>query len=126
MLISILIDFFNIFFSGLIPHAVRKRTPRVPVSYSDKDNVEKTISPMKQNFKHNMAATSDDVTHEIAMALTEASQKGGSPLVSQMPNRKIGRGGSVPTPLRNRERMVSFCFLVFFSCFYLNNIASYT
>ncbi|KAF3456189.1 hypothetical protein FNV43_RR00839 [Rhamnella rubrinervis] len=91
--------------SGIIPHAVRKRTPRVPVSYSDKDNREKTISPAKLNLKHNLDATDDDVTHELAMALTEASQKGGLPRVCQMPNRKVG--GSMPTLLRNGERICS-------------------
>lgn len=108
--------FFGLFFlEGIIPHAVRKRTPRVPVSYSDKANREKTISPTKQNLKYNLDATDDDVTHEIAMALTEASQKGGSPRVSQMSNRKLG--GSMPTPLRNGERMVSFSFVVLLSWF---------
>lgn len=102
---------------GIIPHAVRKRTPRVPVLYSDRDNREKTISPTKQNLKHNLDVTDDDVTHEIAMALTEASQKGGSPRVSRMPYRKIG--GSMLTPLRNGERMVSFSFVVLLSWFYL-------
>ncbi|XP_015892697.3 protein ALWAYS EARLY 3 isoform X1 [Ziziphus jujuba] len=89
--------------SGIMPHAVRKRTPRVPVSYSDKDNRERKTPPSKQNLKHNIDPTGDDVAHEIAMALTEASQKGGSPQGSWISNRKVE--GAMPTLYRNGERM---------------------
>lgn len=105
-----------------MPHAVRKRTPRVPVSYLDKDNSKRKTPPSKQNLKHNMDVIGDDVAHEIAMALTEASQKGGSPQVSRMSNRKLE--GAMPTLYRNGERMVIFSFIVYFCCFCLNNISS--
>lgn len=51
-----------------------------------------------------MASIDDDVAHEIALALTEASQKGGSPLVSQTPKRKRG----TPSPVQKDARTVIF------------------
>ncbi|ESR32866.1 hypothetical protein CICLE_v10004186mg [Citrus x clementina] len=87
--------------SGSRPRAVAKRTPRVPVSYSyDKDNTEKYISPIKQGLKPRLGSIDDDVTHEIALALTEASQRGGSLLVSQTPKRKRGK----PSPVQKGSR----------------------
>ncbi|GAY35971.1 hypothetical protein CUMW_019620 [Citrus unshiu] len=87
--------------SGSRPRAVAKRTPRVPVSYSyDKDNTEKYISPIKQGLKPRLGSIDDDVAHEIALALTEASQRGGSLLVSQTPKRKRGK----PSPVQKGSR----------------------
>ncbi|KAH9765727.1 protein ALWAYS EARLY 3 [Citrus sinensis] len=86
---------------GSRPRAVAKRTPRVPVSYSyDKDNTEKYISPIKQGLKPRLGTIDDDVAHEIALALTEASQRGGSLLVSQTPKRKRGK----PSPVQKGSR----------------------
>ncbi|KAG8636582.1 hypothetical protein MANES_15G014400v8 [Manihot esculenta] len=88
--------------SGSRPWAVGKRTPRVPVSYSfDKDNREKYISPIRQGLKLKGDALDDDVAHEIALVLTEASQKAGSPQVSQTPKRKP----ETPSPVRNGEHV---------------------
>ncbi|KAH9683368.1 protein ALWAYS EARLY 3 [Citrus sinensis] len=87
--------------SGSRPRAVAKRTPRVPVSYSyDKDNTEKYLSPIKQGLKPRLGSIDDDVAHEIALALTEASQRGGSLLVSQTPKRKRGK----PSPVQKGSR----------------------
>ncbi|KAF7813668.1 Protein ALWAYS EARLY 3 [Senna tora] len=73
--------------SGIRPHAVRKRTPRVPVSYSyGKD--------ARQNYRQ--MVDSNDVAHKIALALTEASQRGGSTKVSGTPNNKSK--GAMPSP----------------------------
>ncbi|KAH7573585.1 hypothetical protein JRO89_XS03G0176700 [Xanthoceras sorbifolium] len=84
------------------PRAVAKRTPRVPVSYSyDKDNAEKYLSPIRQGLKAKVGTIDDDVAHEIALALTEASQRGGSPQVSQTPKRKRG----TPSPVKIGARM---------------------
>ncbi|KAK4855475.1 hypothetical protein QYF36_007763 [Acer negundo] len=84
------------------PRAVAKRTPRVPVSYSyDKDNAEKYLSPIRQGLKAKVGTIDDDVAHEIALALTEASQRGGSPQVSQTPKRKRG----TPSPIKTGARM---------------------
>ncbi|KAB5537448.1 hypothetical protein DKX38_014981 [Salix brachista] len=87
--------------SGSKPWTVGKRTPRVPVTYShDKDN-EKYVSPIWQGMKVKADAVDDDVAHEIALALTEASQRGGSPQISQTPKRKT----KIPSPAQNDERM---------------------
>ncbi|XP_011044502.1 PREDICTED: protein ALWAYS EARLY 3-like isoform X1 [Populus euphratica] len=87
--------------SGSKPWAVGKRTPRVPVTYShDKDN-EKYVSPIWQGMKVKADAVDDDVAHEIALALTEASQRGGSPQVSQTPKRKT----KTPSPAQHDEQM---------------------
>ncbi|CAI0626887.1 unnamed protein product [Linum tenue] len=85
------------------PWAVGKRTPRVPVSYSyDKDKEERYISPIRQGLKFKAnALDDDDVTHRLALALTVASQRGGSPQVSQTLTRK--RGSS--SPVQNGEQM---------------------
>lgn len=90
---------------GIKPHAVGKRTPRVPVSYSyDKDGRERLFSPSKHNSKGKVDdPNDDDVAHEIALVLTEASQRDGSPQLSQTPNPKIE--GHVLSPIRN-DRMV--------------------
>lgn len=84
------------------PRAVGKRTPRVPISFShDKNKGERYFSPIRQGMKLKVDAVDDDVAHEIALALTEASQRGGSPQVSRTPNRKA----ETPSPVLNRERM---------------------
>ncbi|XP_031739375.1 protein ALWAYS EARLY 3 isoform X1 [Cucumis sativus] len=92
--------------SGIKPHAVGKRTPRVPVSYSyDKDGRDKLFSPSKHNSKAKVDdPNDDDVAHEIALVLTEASQRDGSPQLSQTPNPKIE--SHVLSPIRN-DRMRS-------------------
>ncbi|KAJ6351776.1 hypothetical protein OIU78_007634 [Salix suchowensis] len=88
--------------SGSKPWAVGKRTPRVPVTYSyDKYSEEKYVSPIRQGFKVKADAADDDVAHEIALALTEASQRGGSPQVSQTPKRKT----KMPSHAQHDEQM---------------------
>ncbi|XP_019464011.1 PREDICTED: protein ALWAYS EARLY 3 isoform X2 [Lupinus angustifolius] len=72
---------------GIKPHAVRKRTPRVPISHSiGKDNGEKILSSARQRNKQ--MVDSNDFAHKIALALTEASQRGGSSTISGSPNKK--------------------------------------
>lgn len=78
--------------------------------------MEKYLSPIKQGLKAKMASIDDDVAHEIALALTEASQKGGSPLVSQTPKRKRG----TPSPVQKDSRMV--IFLISYDLFPLYDI----
>ncbi|CAK7333147.1 unnamed protein product, partial [Dovyalis caffra] len=87
--------------SGSKPWAVGKRTPRVPVTYSHDRDSEKNVSPIRQALKVKADAVDDDVAHEIALALTEASQRGGSPQVSQTPKRKT----KTPSPAQHDERM---------------------
>ncbi|KAJ4974391.1 hypothetical protein NE237_007565 [Protea cynaroides] len=72
---------------GSRPRAVGKRTPRFPVSHTyDRDDWGKFLSPNKQGLKSYVDANDDEVAHEVALALAEASQRGGSPHVSQMSN----------------------------------------
>ncbi|XP_062108592.1 protein ALWAYS EARLY 3-like isoform X2 [Humulus lupulus] len=73
--------------SGIIPHAVRKRTPRFDVSDADKDSRD----------------ANSDAVHKLAMVMTEASQRSGSPHVSWRPNRKIEAG--TPSPHQDGGRM---------------------
>ncbi|KAI9390678.1 hypothetical protein POPTR_008G216600v4 [Populus trichocarpa] len=88
--------------TGSKPWAVGKRTPRVPVTYSfDKYSEEKYVSPIRQGLKVKADAVDDDVAHEIALALTEASQRGGSPQVSQTPKRKT----KMPSHAQHDEQM---------------------
>ncbi|PON37845.1 Protein LIN-9/Protein ALWAYS EARLY [Trema orientale] len=67
---------------GSQPRVVGKRTPRIPVSYSHKrDYSENYISPIKKGRKSEND-NDDEVAHVAALALTEASQRVGSPQVS--------------------------------------------
>ncbi|XVF38683.1 hypothetical protein REPUB_Repub20aG0123000 [Reevesia pubescens] len=79
-----------------------KRSPHAPISFShDKNKGERFFSPIRQGMKLKVDYVNDDVAHEIALALTEASQRGGSPQVSRTPNRKA----EMPSPALNSERM---------------------
>ncbi|KAL7235191.1 hypothetical protein ACSBR1_018644 [Camellia fascicularis] len=64
---------------------VRKRTPRFPVTYSSRnDGNDNYVSPNKRGQRLEL---DDDVEHVVALALTQASQRGGSPQVSRSPFR---------------------------------------
>ncbi|XP_022640907.1 protein ALWAYS EARLY 1 isoform X4 [Vigna radiata var. radiata] len=87
---------------GIVPHAVGKRTPRVPVSYSyKKDYTENYVSPYRRSLKSTTDANDDEVAHVVALALTEAAQRGGSPQVSQSTCR---RAEPKPSPVLRWER----------------------
>ncbi|KEH43078.1 protein ALWAYS EARLY 2 isoform X3 [Medicago truncatula] len=87
---------------GLQPRAVGKRTPRVPVYHSQKkDDRENYVSPNKRSLKSTVDGNDDEVEH-VAFALSRASQRGGSPLVSQTPRR---RGEQKFSPAQSRDRM---------------------
>ncbi|KAF4369691.1 hypothetical protein F8388_015778 [Cannabis sativa] len=71
----------NLFVIRSQPRVVGKRTPRFPVSYSHKrDYRENQMSP---NRKGKKAENDNDDAHVAALALTEASQRVGSPQSSQ-------------------------------------------
>nr|XP_048323784.1 protein ALWAYS EARLY 2-like isoform X1 [Ziziphus jujuba var. spinosa] len=90
-------------FDGNQPRAVGKRTPRFPVSYSHrKDYMENYISPIKRGRKLENE-NDDEVAHVAALALAEASQRGGSPQVSQTPYRRTEPIKS--SPVQSWERM---------------------
>lgn len=98
------IDKFE-FSSGIRTSVVGKRTPRFPVSYlNEKINGEKFVSPGRQGLKLKADADDDEVAQEIAIALAEASQKGGSSKVSRTPS-KIAEG-VMSSPFRYAQRKV--------------------
>uniref|UniRef100_A0A1D1ZCD6 Protein ALWAYS EARLY 3 n=1 Tax=Anthurium amnicola TaxID=1678845 RepID=A0A1D1ZCD6_9ARAE len=72
---------------GSRPRAVGKRTPRFPVSYTyDREERHMFVSPYKR-VKSGGDADDDEGVHVAALALAEASQRGGSPQVSRTPSR---------------------------------------
>lgn len=74
---------------GIQPRAVGKRTPRFPVSHlQKKDDRENNVSPYRRGQKLEVNAADDEGAHVAALALTEASQRSGSPQVSHSPYRK--------------------------------------
>lgn len=95
------------------PRAVKKRTPRVPVSFSyKKGNGDNCITPNRKGRRLDVDANDDDVAHGAALALTEASQRGGSPQVSQSPYKRTSRGRA--SPAQSWERVVSICSYISF------------
>ncbi|KAL5566063.1 hypothetical protein UlMin_029227 [Ulmus minor] len=67
---------------GNQPRAVGKRTPRFPVSHAHrKDYMQNYVSPIRKGRKSEND-NDDEVAHGAALALAEASQRGGSPQVS--------------------------------------------
>ncbi|CAI9776866.1 unnamed protein product [Fraxinus pennsylvanica] len=88
---------------GSRPRPVGKRTPRFPVSFSyEHINAETHFSPTRQGLKLKANANDEEVAHEIAIALAEASQRGGSPQVSRTPNRRAE--SVMSSPFRNAQR----------------------
>ncbi|XP_022150729.1 protein ALWAYS EARLY 2-like isoform X6 [Momordica charantia] len=65
------------------PRVVGKRTPRFPISCSNtRDEWESRASESKSWQKSEVDVNSDEVEHVAALALTEASQRRGSPSTS--------------------------------------------
>ncbi|XP_042037085.1 protein ALWAYS EARLY 3-like isoform X2 [Salvia splendens] len=82
---------------------VGKRTPRFPVSFSRENiNGEKFFSPTRQGLKLKANADDNEVAHEIAIALAEASQRGGSPKVSGTLNKRAE--SVMSSPFRHAQR----------------------
>ncbi|XP_044482758.1 protein ALWAYS EARLY 2 isoform X2 [Mangifera indica] len=82
---------------GNQPRAVKKRTPRVPVSYSYKKDDRINYTSLNDKKRESEVDANDvEVEHVAALALTEASQRGGSPQVSQTPYRTTEHGKSSP------------------------------
>ncbi|XVF57456.1 hypothetical protein PTKIN_Ptkin06aG0207000 [Pterospermum kingtungense] len=88
---------------GTHPRAVRKRTPRVPVSYSYRRDDTESYIPPNRRVKQSEVDDSDD-EHVAALTLTGASQRVGSPHVSQTPNRRAERRRS--SPVQSYDRMM--------------------
>lgn len=90
---------------GMRPHAVRKRTPRFPVSCSyKKDNEESYFSLNKVSLRSDLDTTDDEVAHVAALTLTEASLREGSH-ASQAPFRRTEHMKA--SHVQSRERMPS-------------------
>ncbi|XP_050375435.1 protein ALWAYS EARLY 3 isoform X2 [Argentina anserina] len=89
--------------TGFRPHAVKKRTPRVPVASNDKDNSKKFSSPARQGIKTSTDASDVNMAQEIAFSLTEPSYRGSPPQFSRTP--KLKAKGSTPSPMQNGKRM---------------------
>ncbi|KAL0414702.1 UNVERIFIED_CONTAM: protein ALWAYS EARLY 3 [Sesamum radiatum] len=88
---------------GTRPRPVGKRTPRFPVSFSYENiNGEKYFSPTRQGLKLKANTDDDEVAHEVAIALAEASQRGGSPQVSGTPSKRAE--SVMSSPFRHAER----------------------
>ncbi|PKA56627.1 Protein always early 3 [Apostasia shenzhenica] len=83
------------FFAGSRPRVVGKRTPRVPVP--------KMISPSKQGLKSESHVADDEGVHVAALALAEASQRGGSPQFSRTPARRRGHMRNSPVSSSDRR-----------------------
>ncbi|CAN8260365.1 unnamed protein product [Cochlearia groenlandica] len=88
--------------NGTQRRATGKRTPRIPVQTSYKiDDMEGSTPPNKRARKHLDA--NDDVAHFLALALTDASRRGGSRKISESPNRRTELSDS--SPLNSLRKM---------------------
>ncbi|GMI65604.1 ARABIDOPSIS THALIANA ALWAYS EARLY 2, ALWAYS EARLY 2 [Hibiscus trionum] len=89
--------------NGILPHACRKRTPRVPVSYSyRRDDAESLIPPTKRVKKSGVDDKDDE--HGAALTLAGTLQKGGSLNASQSPYKRAEHRRS--SPVRRYDRML--------------------
>ncbi|VFQ88984.1 unnamed protein product [Cuscuta campestris] len=89
---------------GTRPPVVGKRTPRFPVPHSHENvNDRNYFCSSRQGLKRKLDANDDDeVAHEIAIALAEASKRGGSPQVSDTPTCRAD--SALSTPARKAEK----------------------
>ncbi|KAB1994909.1 hypothetical protein ES319_D13G127600v1 [Gossypium barbadense] len=93
-------------FNGINPHAVGRRTPRVPVSYSyRRDDMENYNLP-KKRVKKSEANDNDD-EHVAAVTLTGALQRGSCPQFSQRPYKKAECRRSAPVQCYDRMLLQS-------------------
>ncbi|GMI85010.1 ARABIDOPSIS THALIANA ALWAYS EARLY 3, ALWAYS EARLY 3 [Hibiscus trionum] len=74
-------------FNGINPHAVRRRTPRVPVSYSYRRDDIESYDPPKKRVKKSEAGDNDN-EHVTAVTLSGSLQRGRSPQFSQKHHNK--------------------------------------
>ncbi|KAL6548493.1 hypothetical protein OROGR_008914 [Orobanche gracilis] len=97
--------------SGGSRRPVGKRTPRFPVSFSYENmSGDKYFSPTRQGLKLKAHTDDDEVAHEVAIALAEASQRGGSPQDSGTPNKRAG--SVMSSPFRHAQRKHSVAEMV--------------
>ncbi|XVF06071.1 hypothetical protein REPUB_Repub06bG0016700 [Reevesia pubescens] len=89
--------------NGIHPHAVRKRTPRVPVSYSYRRDDTESYNPSKKRVKKSTVDDNDD-EHVAAFTLSGPLLRGGSPQVSQTPYKRVEHRRS--SPVQSYDRML--------------------
>ncbi|KAK9016556.1 hypothetical protein V6N11_079051 [Hibiscus sabdariffa] len=89
--------------NGSLPHACRKRTPRVPVSYSIRRDDTESVTPPTKRVKKSEVDDKDD-EHAAAWTLTGTLQKGGSPHLSRSPYKRAAHQRS--PPVRRYDRML--------------------
>ncbi|CAH9059613.1 unnamed protein product [Cuscuta europaea] len=89
---------------GTRPRVVGKRTPRFPVPYSHENvNDSNAFYSSRHDLKRKFDTNDDDeVAHEIAIVLAEASQRGGSPQITETPTRRAD--SALSTPARKSEK----------------------
>lgn len=89
-------------FAGSGPRVVGKRTPRIPVSnMSERVNI---LSPIKRGLR-SAVTTVDEGVHVAALALAEASQRGGSPHASGTPRQKTDHAKHSPVQSDERKNL---------------------
>ncbi|KAK8488583.1 hypothetical protein V6N13_027535 [Hibiscus sabdariffa] len=89
--------------NGILPHACRKRTPRVPVSYAIRRDDTESVTPPTKRVKKSEVDDKDD-EHAAAWTLTGTLQKGGSPHLSRSPYKRAVHQRS--PPVRRYDRML--------------------
>ncbi|KAM0938052.1 putative transcription factor MYB-HB-like family [Dioscorea sansibarensis] len=90
-------------FAGSRPRAVGKRTPRIPVSYTYGKDDRAKFTPTKLGVRSGVNSADDEGAHVAALALAEASQRGGSPQISRTPGRRMDHVRSSPPPSDGRK-----------------------
>ncbi|CAH9148846.1 unnamed protein product [Cuscuta epithymum] len=80
---------------GTRPRVVGKRTPRFPVPYSYEN---------AKGLNRSLDANDDEVAHEIAIALAEASKRGSSPQISHTPSHQTDSALSTPTQKAEKKK----------------------
>ncbi|CAH9131290.1 unnamed protein product [Cuscuta epithymum] len=80
---------------GTRPRVVGKRTPRFPVPYSYEN---------AKGLNRSLDANDDEVAHEIAIALAEASKRGSSPQILHTPSHQTDSALSTPTQKAEKKK----------------------
>uniref|UniRef100_A0A1J3IUE4 Protein ALWAYS EARLY 2 n=1 Tax=Noccaea caerulescens TaxID=107243 RepID=A0A1J3IUE4_NOCCA len=81
--------------NGTQRHATGKRTPRFPVQASHMRDERDGSTPPNKRARKQLNAN-DDVAHFLALALTDASRRGGSSKVAESPSRRTELSDSSP------------------------------
>ena len=91
------------FIVGTHRRATGKRTPRVPVQTSRNDGEGAT--PPNKRARKQRDANDDVAAHFLALTLTDASRREGSPQVSESPNKRTEPSDN--SPIKSWGKMVN-------------------